>query len=894
MKIKIKHMEEIMDQNQNFSRENNLVSLNFVVFSALFGLFAFMPILGFPSLVTMGYEYNNMFEILQGSISSRVKTILIILLILWVFSIFVSITGLKTYINRNQYDKFYYVYKGFYFGTGVGIVFPVALVVAYFSIVGMAGKYESNMFEIISESESLFARAMGALIELLMIAGAIVAVYFFIYSMVTKLLKIKRVENETEHMKTISSDAGLLIMQIAILIAMLITSITFRKSVKEYGLGIWKIGMGANAWIVIIGIFLFIAMINVFALKSSDKRETKSGKPHVCSGFFTTLTVRKIVSIVVLLLCVYGMAVLNPINEKLHAKYVHAIRLDMTKEDVSSILGEPVTPYEEDKWVYYSGEFKAKYINYIQSVENLEKNGSLMDVMEMYEALAGTEHVATEIHFVENAVTLIIHDEKAVYSESEKERYRETTETSLYNSLGERVEAVFSVKTPDSNNLLMENVGDYYYTATLKNGGFITRELAVKPVLNYEEEAPYLSWSDGYSKYVAHINVNESILNEEGKYVIAEGTDRITAKHLEGLADKITSIEIPSSVTSIERDVFKGCSNIVEERNGIKYVGNWVVGCSSNVTLLELDSDIAGIADYAFAENNSIINVVIKGFDSLLIGFFSGVIHIPDGAFYHCSKLKNVILHENIYTIGQSAFENCTSLQRVEFGSGSITKLTLLDKIGDKAFKNCTSLSDFKQKNFSISSDFMEQFEFSYSIIIPGFVKYIGDEAFENCRTIKTLEIGHDMNYVGEGAFRKCEGIETLTARGAVKTLGKEVFDGCNNVSLAIVSNFYDSIASSPGPRSVEKTVKIVGEYFDYTYGWYCDTIIVSDEVKTIRLGNGLRGTPKNFIFENKSGWKAQGGKLFFPKKISENELSDNSSVLSTLRKYHYSTLVRN
>lgn len=94
----------------------------------------------------------------------------------------------------------------------------------------------------------------------------------------------------------------------------------------------------------------------------------------------------------------------------------------------------------------------------------------------------------------------------------------------------------------------------------------------------------------------------------------------------------------------------------------------------------------------------------------------SGVIEIPslDGkvtmieedGFKNCAGIKYIVLPNSITTIGNSAFENCYDLERVQIGRES--KLT---SIGDFAFYNCYSLTQ---------------------IVLPKSLVYVGLGAFNN------------------------------------------------------------------------------------------------------------------------------------------------------------------
>lgn len=69
-------------------------------------------------------------------------------------------------------------------------------------------------------------------------------------------------------------------------------------------------------------------------------------------------------------------------------------------------------------------------------------------------------------------------------------------------------------------------------------------------------------------------------------------------------------------------------------------------------------------------------------------------VHIAKECFKDHSKITKVTMHEHIKTIGTSAFEGCTNLEKVKiFGE---LELVVIPR---KCFKNCSSLKEFTIPN---------------------------------------------------------------------------------------------------------------------------------------------------------------------------------------------------
>lgn len=116
----------------------------------------------------------------------------------------------------------------------------------------------------------------------------------------------------------------------------------------------------------------------------------------------------------------------------------------------------------------------------------------------------------------------------------------------------------------------------------------------------------------------------------------------------------LTSINIPKSVATVGKDVFYGCPKLVEEKDGVLYVDNWVVDCDTLVTQVNIKPGTKGISEYAFAECTVLKSVVIS----------DGVTMIGSYAFKNCTSLSNVLIYSSVTNIEWGAFMNCSSIRK--------------------------------------------------------------------------------------------------------------------------------------------------------------------------------------------------------------------------------------
>ena len=105
---------------------------------------------------------------------------------------------------------------------------------------------------------------------------------------------------------------------------------------------------------------------------------------------------------------------------------------------------------------------------------------------------------------------------------------------------------------------------------------------------------------------------------------------------------------------------------------------------------------------------------------------------------------------------------------------GSATTLTLPEKvkeysvtsIGDRAFNECFSLK---------------------SVVIPGSVTSIGDNAFCNCISLKSIVIPDSVTNIGAGVFSYCTGLTSVVIPDGVTSIGDRAFRSCYSLTSIVI-----------------------------------------------------------------------------------------------------------
>ena len=286
--------------------------------------------------------------------------------------------------------------------------------------------------------------------------------------------------------------------------------------------------------------------------------------------------------------------------------------------------------------------------------------------------------------------------------------------------------------------------------------------------------------------------------------------------------EKITEVNIPSTIKSIGNLAFNGCISLtsfnVNSKNANFCSENGILFNKAKTTLLQYPSAKAD-TDYSIPD---------------------GVTKIEDWAFYDCNKLTVMTIPSSVATIGEYALNFCTGLTEL------FVHATTPPTVGTNAFMNvnlaipvyvpAASLDAYKAaagwKDFTNLQALVT--EFTVDNLKYKITDYIADEVeLTGYATEPTgkLDIPASVTYgsktysvtsIVEQAFSGCSALTEVTIPASVTSVGISVFYGCSSLTQATIGDGLTVISQSmfTNCKALEKLVigKGVTEINNYAF----------------------------------------------------------------------------
>ena len=244
--------------------------------------------------------------------------------------------------------------------------------------------------------------------------------------------------------------------------------------------------------------------------------------------------------------------------------------------------------------------------------------------------------------------------------------------------------------------------------------------------------------------------------------------------HLFANCSSLTKISIPSSVKRIETSTFNGCTSLTEVilPNSITSIGGAAFAYCTSLQKITIPDSVKTIYSNAFLNCSSLAKITIgKNVSSIYSNAFRGccnleniVVSEENNNFYSYNNClidknenelklgcKNSLIPSDVTSIGQYAFDSCTSLTEIILPKS-------IAKVSECAFFGCASLTDVwyigsvsDRENISVLSgnDVLFNATWHYDTC-EGEHTYFGDcdEDCSNCEWTRPAEKAHRFEWI--------------------------------------------------------------------------------------------------------------------------------------------------
>lgn len=191
----------------------------------------------------------------------------------------------------------------------------------------------------------------------------------------------------------------------------------------------------------------------------------------------------------------------------------------------------------------------------------------------------------------------------------------------------------------------------------------------------------------------------------------------------------------------------------------------------SAITSVLIQNNVTTIGDNAFQNCTSLGSIVIP----------NGVTSIDGYAFGGCTGLTSVVIPDTVTEIHYTAFKNCSAIENVtgpafavshvltDVGNSLVSAvITSGDRLGSSVFSGCSGLT---------------------SVTLPDSLTSIGQRAFFGCSSLTSISIPSGVTSIGEAAFKNCSSLTSLVLPDKMtSSIGMYTFEGCTKLSSLVIS----------------------------------------------------------------------------------------------------------
>lgn len=298
--------------------------------------------------------------------------------------------------------------------------------------------------------------------------------------------------------------------------------------------------------------------------------------------------------------------------------------------------------------------------------------------------------------------------------------------------------------------------------------------------------------------------------------VLNEGTSTIEAQAFMG-SSALSSVALPQSLTSIGVQAFQNCNltGDIVLPNAVRTISSEAFAGNAAITTMSFPATLANLGESAFRGCSNIASFSIDAAnEKYKVNTGNAIVTIDDTKVmaYPAAATATSYVDATATTIAAHAFygaknlteikiDNCTNFGDYSFAGTSIAKMNLRNTIGRYVLQNCISLTDVTLENGKeIPFGVCQGCTALTSFVCNEDPLTVKQEAFAECSSLKTLNLGGLLCILETDAFRGC-GVETITTNCAMPaSMAAGVFTADNaNITVYVPEAYADKYKAADG-----------------------------------------------------------------------------------------------
>ena len=319
----------------------------------------------------------------------------------------------------------------------------------------------------------------------------------------------------------------------------------------------------------------------------------------------------------------------------------------------------------------------------------------------------------------------------------------------------------------------------------------------------------YIFGADGTAKNAEYVPATLESVTIYGGIIAANAFDGCS---------NLQNIVLENSVTSIAQGALNGCNRL--QSLTLPFVGGSNDGDIENTFF----GYIFGAAEYK--QNNEVVPESLKTVE------LTGNCDIANYAFYNCKNITTISINSG-KSIGDSAFANCTSLERL-FVPDEI------EKFGNGVLSGCNNI----KYNDWLGTKYIGSQNSKYLVLITGTnvigkfttngdTRIIAENAFKDCTTITNIAIPDSVANIGSNAFSNCISLTDVYYTGDIAGWCNISFYNISSNPMVYADNLYINGKLLQGELIIPNSVTSLGDYSFYNCT-SLTSITIPDSVRSI------------------------------------------------------------